>query len=95
MSISTAYKVAKKIRLLSDVETFTWHKLRHTWATRVYKLLCDQEGGESMLKQMAGWRTDTMLEHYAEEAIAERANAHLAEYIDAIFPKHHSREAFS
>jgi len=95
MSISTAYKVSQKIRLLSDVETFTWHKLRHTWATRVYKLLCDQEGGERMLKQMAGWRTDTMLEHYAEEAITERANAHLVEYIDAIFPEHQSTEAFS
>ena len=64
----------------AHVEDFRFHDTRHTWAS----LLIQNGVPKGMIKEMGGWKSDSMVERYAH--LAPEHLARHAAVLDEILP---------
>jgi len=76
-TVNTAWRNALK---KSGIEDFRFHDTRHTWAS----LLIQNGVPKGMIKEMGGWKSDSMVERYAH--LAPEHLARHAEVLDALLP---------
>jgi integrase len=75
-TVNTAWRNALK---KSGIEDFRFHDTRHTWAS----LLIQNGVPKGMIKEMGGWKSDSMVERYAH--LAPEHLARHAAVLDEIF----------
>lgn len=75
--VNTAWRNALK---KSGIEDFRFHDTRHTWAS----LLIQNGVAKGMIKEMGGWKSDSMVERYAH--LAPEHLARHAAVLDEILP---------
>jgi integrase len=73
-TVNTAWRNALK---RSGIEDFHFHDTRHTWAS----LLIQNGVPKGMIKELGGWKSDSMVERYAH-----LAPEHLANYAGVLDP---------
>jgi len=76
-AVNTAWRNALK---KSGIEDFRFHHTRHTWAS----LLIQNGVPKGMIKEMGGWKTEKMIERYANLA-PEHLAPHAA-VLDQVMP---------
>lgn len=71
-SLDQHERARKKERLLA----LTWHRLRHTWAEKVAKVLYRRYGPAAfpILKEWGGWRSDESMQRYTAYARSENGD---------------------
>jgi integrase len=79
-TVNTAWRNALK---KSGIEDFRFHDTRHTWAS----LLIQNGVPKGMIKEMGGWKSDSMVERYAH--LAPEHLARHAAVLDQIFTVPH------
>ncbi len=63
-----------------------WHRLRHMYLNRVERDLKDIQNGQTLLKEVAGWRSETSAQPYLKLQRQRDAQEILRGYHDGLYP---------
>lgn len=85
LSLRGARHIVERIGRVANM-SLNWHRFRHTFLDRVYESVADEPNGKDLLREIAGWRSETSAEPYVRMQRRRKANEFLAEYQGALFP---------
>lgn len=93
LSVTSANKILTKVGYYSGIEDLTWHRFRHTWASRIAEALQNDPTKVEKLMRMGGWRSlDSALTYFGNVEM-EIGFAHLVERREAIlYPNSNTSE---
>ena len=85
LSLRGSRHIVEQISRVSSVH-LTWHRFRHTYLDRLYESLSDRPNRADLLREIAGWRSESSAKPYVSMARRREANQFLADYQGALFP---------